>query len=301
MFDIILTYALLATGIVANKYILHSISPDLFVGIRMFVAGLILFVGSLIREGKRFRWSYIRVDLPSLLFISLCTTLLPSLTKAFALKYMTASKTALLGSIDPFVTAVYAYILWQEKLSIKQVIGMMVGLLGVITAIISTSSTELAWGEFLYLSYPELAALGSVIISRYGWILVQMLLKKDRYRPAEINSITMLVSGALALGIAWWTGASIVVAPQERISFVALCAYTIIMGNLCGYTLYSYCLRRHRATWMSFSGFLVPVFVISLSRWLMHEELSWPLVGAAGLLFAGLCIFYYDELKKSRL
>jgi len=298
VFDIILTYLLLASGIIANKFLLKSISPELFVGIRMAVAGFALVIWSLLRESKKFRWHHMRADIGSLVFISLCTTLLPSITKAFALKYMTASKTALLGSIDPFVTAMYAYILWQEKISLKQLMGMLIGCSGVILAIISTSATELQWGEFLYISYPELAALGSVIISRYGWILVQIMLKKERYRPAEINSVTMLTSGLLALLIAFFSGATVTVLPAERFQFVAVFFYTIIIGNLCGYTLYSYCLRRHSATWMSLSGFLVPVFVIILSRLLVHEEITANILFAAGLLFIGLLVFYFDSLKK---
>lgn len=296
MFDIVLVYFLLASGIVANKYLLASVSPDLFVGIRMFTAGLLLLPWSI--RCARTRLANVRADLPSLFFISLCTTLVPAVTKAFALKYMAASKTALLGSIDPFVTALYAYILWQERLSFKKILGMLIGLCGVVITILSTSAAEIQWGEFLHLSYPELAALGSVALSRYGWILVQLMLKKERYKPVEINSMTMLISGALALMIASLSGARFQIAPGCTGTFVIFFAYTVVIGNLCGYTLYSYCLKRHSATWMSFSGFLVPVFVFTISALLGREQLSYHFFIAGVLLFIGLSIFYYEDLRK---
>jgi drug/metabolite transporter (DMT)-like permease len=298
LFDIILTYLFLASGIVANKFLLQGMSPDLFVGIRMFVSGLILVPWNIRRSSSLTTfWQTIKTDAWSLLFIALCTTLLPAIIKAFALKYMTASKTALLGSIDPFVTALYAYILWSEKLSFKKIVGIFLGFCGVIISIFSTTATELAWGEFLYISYPELAAIASVVISRYGWILVQLMLKKERYKPTEINSLTMLVSGFLALMIALISGSaatSSCIAPQ----YIMIFAYTIIVGNLFGYTLYGYCLRKHSATLMSLAGFLVPVFVFSISHLLGREQLSLNFALAALVLFAGLCVFYFDDIKS---
>lgn len=301
MFDIILTYLLLSSGIVANKFLLQGMSPDLFVGIRMFISGLILVPWNLQRTASRREfWQTIKADIWSLLFIALCTTLLPAIIKAFALKYMTASKTALLGSIDPFVTALYAYILWSETLSLKKIAGIALGFCGVLISIFSTSPTEMAWGEFLYISYPELAALASVVISRYGWILVQLMLKKGRYKPTEINSMTMLVSGFLALCIAGLSGATVTVSCAATGWYVVVFAYTIIVGNLFGYTLYGYCLRKHSATLMSLAGFLVPVFVLLLSQCLGQEQLSLNLLFAGVVLFAGLCVFYSDDLGKMR-
>src|SRR6516165_10800893 len=108
MIDIIATYALLSSGIVANKILLKYLAPDLFVALRMFISGVCLLPFAL-WNSHRMKWHYMKEDIATIFFISLCTTLVPSITKAFAYKYMLASKTALLGSIDPFVTALYAY------------------------------------------------------------------------------------------------------------------------------------------------------------------------------------------------
>lgn len=297
MFDIIFTYAFLAAGIVANKFLLQSIAPDLFIGMRMFISGLFLLPMAL-KNSPRLRWEYIKQDLGAIAFITLCTTLFPSITKAFALQNMLASKTTLLGSIDPFVTALYAYFLWNERLSGKKIAGMLLGLVGVIIASLTSSPAELKWGEFLSISYPELATFVSVIVSRYGWIKVQTLLKGNHYSPMEMNSLTMIGSGFCALIFAYGRGAQLPAAALVTPWFLMIFIFTIIVGNLLGYNLYAHCLKKHSATWMSLAGFLVPIFVLLFSKILGSEALTWNFFVSAGILFAGLCIFYYDDLSR---
>ena len=86
------------------------------------------------------------------------------------------SKVALIGSLDPFLTAIYAYFLWHEKLTRKKLIGILIGFTGSLVLIISHSAADMheLWGP---LSLAELAAFGSVCISRFGWIKIQQLLK----------------------------------------------------------------------------------------------------------------------------
>ena len=300
MFDIILAYACLASGIVANKFLLQTMPFDLFIGIRMFVAGLILLPIAL-KNSPRLRFAYLKVDGGAILFITLCTTLIPSLTKAFALQNMLASKQTLLGSIDPFVTALYAYFLWNERLSPQKIGGMLLGLCGVIVASIAISPAEQQWGEFLYISYPELATLFSVILSRYGWIRVQTMLKGNRYTPTEMNSITMVLSGFTTLLVSYVRGAQFPAAALVTPWFLMVFIFTIVVGNMLGYNLYSTCLKKYSATWMSLAGFLVPIFVLLLSKLLGREALTLNFFISAALLFAGLCLFYYDELYGKKL
>jgi len=296
MLDIIVAYTMLASGIVANKFLLKSISPDLFVGIRMFVSGVLLFAFS-VGSSHRLRWRYVREDIGVILFISLCTTLIPSTLKAFALDYMPASKYSLLGSIDPFVTAIYAYFLWNERLTLTKIMGMLIGFSGVLISIMSSMPAEQQWGQLLYLSYPEIAVIGSVIVSRYGWILVQGMLKKDRYMPVEINSLAMLFSGSFALCGALLRGAQVTIASPFIPQFIGIFLITIVIGNLIGYTMYSYCLKRHNATLMSLSGFMIPCFVYLFSQMLGFEKFSLNFIISLALLFCGVCIFYIDDLK----
>lgn len=235
MIDMIIAYALLASGNVANKYILKSMSPALLVGIRMSVSGFLILLFS-VRKSPRLRWSYLKHDLPILGVISVVTTLLPALLKAFALTYMVPSKQMVIGSIDPFITAAYAYLLWGEPLSWRKAIGISVGCFGVGISAVTSSPSEQLWGGWWIFSLPELAVVIAVALGRYGWMVVQSMLKKGRYLPHEITALSMLTSGLLSLGISMARGNTLLFTGPTPDNFISILLYTTFIGNIGGYT-----------------------------------------------------------------
>ena len=82
MFFTLLTFALLASAISANKILLYSMTPTLLVGIRMFSAGLILLLYTFTNPQIRISWNNIKKNLSSLIIITLTTTFIPSILKA---------------------------------------------------------------------------------------------------------------------------------------------------------------------------------------------------------------------------
>lgn len=127
MFDVFLGFGFMASATVANKYALSVLTPSLMVGLRMLFAGIILTLYYR-RKSHRLSFAYFKHDLLILLGISLLTMLVPALFKAYALKNMLSSKAAFLASLDPFVTALYAFFFWGEHLTKKKVIGIIFGI-----------------------------------------------------------------------------------------------------------------------------------------------------------------------------
>ena len=139
--------------------------------------------------------------------ISFLTMLIPALFKAYALKNMLTSKAAFLASLDPFVTALYAYLFWSERLTKKKIIGIIFGFTGTLILLISSSTGENALMAWCIFSYPEIAALLAMAIGRMGWMFVQQLLRRERYTPAEVNGLLMTISGILAFTTPFmWAG-----------------------------------------------------------------------------------------------
>lgn len=269
----------------------------LFVGLRMLCAGILMFVYAY-KHSPRLRWRYIKEDLFALVGVALFTTYFPSILKAFGLKHMFSSKAALYGSIDPFVTALYAYFLWHERLSWKKLLGIMIGFSGIVLTTITNTAPELGWQAWFIFSYPELASLACVFIGRWGWIMIRSLVRKERYTPLEVNGLSMIGSGVLALVTATpleqWKDVTISSIPL----FITLFLYTVLVGNVLGYTLYAYVIKHVNFTLVSLAGFTIPIFV-GLIGWLfLGEPLSLMLLVSAICVFVGLLVFYYDELKK---
>lgn len=325
MFDVFLGFAFMASATVANKYALTGLSLLLMVGLRMLCAGIILF-WYYHKKSHRLTFNYFKHDLLLLLGISLLTMLVPALFKAFALKHMLASKAAFIASLDPFVTALYSYCFWGERLTKKKIIGIILGFTGTLILLISSSTGQNSLMAFSIFSYPEIAAFLAMAIGRIGWMFVQQLLRKERYTPAEVNGLLMTISGMLAFMIPFMFAALVcslgfiprlsvyahmysfsdaaqflyphVTSPSHLYWVIFAVIYTIVIGNVLGYTMYAQFLKRHSATFVSLAGFSVPLYVYLFSNVLLGEPLSLNFLAASCVTFIGLMIFYQDEINK---
>lgn len=300
---VIVSYAFLASAITANKFLLGTITPSVVVCARMLGGGLILMGYLLAQRSPQLHWRYLKQDWLSLFKIIFFTTIIPSLLKAYALKNMISAKAALLGSLDPFITAFYAYTMHGHTVKAIQWVGMLLGFAGVVLVIVAPAYTAEGIAVWGVISWPEIAALSAHAIGRYGWMLIQKLLHQHRYGSAELMAISMFSSGVLlggALGIAWlWDpviGISLKRLFEPSAGIIAL--YTIIAGNVVGYTLYTSTLRYHSATLISLAGFTIPIFVGIFGFIVLGEPIVLSMVFAAILMFIGLTVFYRNELKS---
>ena len=325
MFDVFLGFAFMASSTVANKYALSVLSPSLMVGLRMLCAGVILTLFYR-RKSHRLSFAYFKDDILILLGISLLTMLVPALFKAYALKNMLSSKAAFLSSLDPFVTALYAYFFWNENLTKKKVIGIILGFAGTFILLISSSVSEqslMAWSVF---SYPEIAALLAMAIGRLGWMFVQQLLRKERYSAPELNGLLMTISGVMVFAMPFVIASAVAllrviplvasfipsysfadagsflhttITPETNTTMIIYAIlHTIIVGNVIGYTMYAMFLKRHSATFVSLAGFSVPLYVYLFGAVLLGEPLSLNFLAASCVTFIGLLIFYQDEINR---
>lgn len=317
MIDILITFALLASAITANKILLYSFSPELLVTIRMISAGLILLIVSnySYKNHTIFSWKKYISTLKTIIIIALSTTFVNSLLKSYALKFMLSSKAAFFGTLDPFVTAIFAYFFFNEKLTVKKILGIICACAGSLILLADHAPPEEQFKAFAFISYPELAALGAIVISRFGWILAQRLLKQEVYTPLEINIQTMLLGGLFSLIFALSTNSYSIDIPNNThiklfalfsnssisiitstIIIVALALiYTILIGNVLAYNLYAHMLKKYSATYLSLLGFSVPLFVALYGKLLLGESLSLNFFISVAITFIGFMLFYSQE------
>ncbi len=166
--------------------------------------------------------------------------------------------------------------------------GYSYGFSGMLILLASSSPLDEQLKAFSIVSYPELAAFLAIVLSRLGWIQAQQLLKKEHITPLQFNVFTMGVSGILCLAMVIAMGtyrvASLSYAdipllamqPLASLSSMGqisvLVLYTTLIGNVLGYSLYGYALKRHSATFIALAGFLIPLLV-QLVGWLLLGNL----------------------------
>jgi drug/metabolite transporter (DMT)-like permease len=298
MIFLLLGFASFASAIVANKILLEVLPSIFFVGIRMLTAGLILVAYSY--KSPRFTAKHLILNRSKLLAIPLCTTFIPSLLKAYALKNLPATKATFFGSIDPFIAALLSCILWGIFLNKRQALGILLGFIGTGIVLTATgSSREATSGMWIIFSYPELAALTQVILSRYGWMLAQDTLKKEQYTAAELNGIIMVIGGIYSLITSFSLESLSNICIIHPVYTALLFTYTVIVGNVFGYTIYTAYLKSYSATLVSLTGCSIPLFVQIFSWLFLGEVPSVNLWLALGITFIGIFIFYSSELTSS--
>ncbi len=216
------------------------------------------------------------------------------------LKYLTSTKTAFLFNSSPFFTAIYSYIFFNDRMTKKQWLGLIIGFLGLIPILLTSSPIEQEWGEIFFISWPELAILIGVALHSYSWIVVRKLVKEKAHTPLIVNGITMFGGGIVALITApLIEGFAPIVKPLEHIvPFLGWLSFVVIISNIICYNLYGHLLKKYSATFISFSGFLVPIFAALYGWGLLSEKITWQFYVSSLIVFIGLYLFYQDELKS---
>lgn len=293
---VVILYSLFAGVFVIQKAALEYTQPIFLVGSRMLVAGLLLIGYQYFTKGEivRFRLK----DLVLLGCLAFFNIYLTNILEVWGLKYLTSAKTCFLYSFSPYFAALLSYFLFNEKLSGKKWLGLIVGFIGFIPILINHSTQEEVLGNFLIFSWPELAVMGAAFCSVYGWILLRQLVNEREYSPMLANGYSMLFGGIMALitsmNIEAWDPLPI----TEFQPFLECTVALLIVSNIVAYNFYGYLLKRFSATFLSFAGFITPLITAFFGWVFLGESISWPFYVSAAIVFSGLLLFYQEELKS---
>ncbi len=290
MFFIIALYALLAATFSLGWSVLHYVAPFFFIGLRMSVAGLLLLGYQWVSSG---RWQIKKKDYALFAGAILFHIYGAYITEFWALQFVSGAKTALIYNLSPFITALLAYWFLHEYLTPKKWLGLAIGIVGFIPTFWANGLASSLW----FFSWPELMLLVSVVAACIGWIIMKRLLRRG-YSPILVNGVAMLGGGLLSFitsaateswsplpVYAWW----------PMLWHMAL---LILLANVFYYNFYGHLLRRYTATFLSFAGFVTPLFT-ALYDWLFFgTRVGTSFFATTACVAVGLWLFYQDEMSK---
>jgi len=291
---IILLQALFATSFPLGKYLLTFASPLFLSGSRMFISGALMLLYQFFVPSAEFKFKkkHFFIFAQIVVFGMYMTYGL----RLYALKVLPVWKTSFFYNFSPFLSALYAYLLFGEKLSSKQWVGLSVGLLGMIPMLMSRTPAEATLGEFFCISQYELFLLISVSLHCYSWILIQKLVRNKNYQPAMVNGIAMTSGGMLSLMTSYVNEGAAAVGNVQL--FATGLIVMVFVSNILCHNLYAGLLKTYSATFMSFTSFLSPLFAALYGWAFFQEKITWHFYISAIIVFIGLYVFYQDELKK---
>lgn len=299
MFFVFLLFALFASVFTVGKIGLEYTQPFFLIGVRMIIAGILLLGYEFYRQG-----SSIKIDWQSgrrILRLALFNIYITNVLEFWGLKYLTSFKTCFIYSLSPFISALFSYLIFTEKMSIKKWIGLTIGVLGILPMLLSETSLEQETGHLMVFSWAELAVITAATTSVYGWILLRQLINENGYSPLLANGLSMVVGGAMALIhsalVEDWNPVPV----TEFIPFFLCAAWLLVVSNLICYNMYGWLLKRFSATFLSFAGFTTSMFSALFGWAFLNENLTWPFVISSSIILLGLGLFYQEELRPKRV
>ncbi len=297
MFLVVLLYALFASiFVIAKEALLHS-SPFFLVGSRMLVAGFILLGYRAATHGLGvFRLS--SHIMGKMFLLGLFNIYMTNVFEFWGLQYLSPAKTCFIYSLTPFISALLSYLILSETVSRKKGLGLAVGFLGFIPILMNQGAYENLSGHVTFLSWAEISVICAACSTVYGWIVMRELVSEKGICPVTANGWSMLFGGALATMNSYLIEDWSPVPVTDFVPFLEATALMIIISSLVCYNLYGFLLKRYTVTFLSFAGFMTPMFT-ALFEWLWFGEVvSYAFIVSAVIVLTGLVLFYQEELRE---
>ncbi|MCK5632626.1 DMT family transporter [bacterium] len=300
MFLVALLYALIAGTFTIGKLVLQYFNPIFFIGLRMILGGSLLL--GYLYFFKRSNLFIKKKNIFDFASIILFHIFFAFVAEFWALKYLSSSKVCLFYNLSPFIAAIFSYVWFSERMTIKKFFGLALGFCAFLPVLIDRT-TDSSCNAVGFFSWPELAMLFSVVSATYGWIVVKKL-GKQGYSMITVNGIGMFFGGILSIGVSFFIEgipSFRAISGDVSTDIAISMGYTfllIFLANVVFYNLYGFLLRKYTATFLSFAGFLTPIIAAFYGWIFLGETIRSSFFLTIAFVFVGLYIFYQEELRQ---
>lgn len=289
----LITIAIWATLEVSGKLLDGSVSPYGITAWRFLIGGLVLLPFAL--KTKTDERVNIRgfVELVGLGVLNVCFSML---ILHLSVYYGKASLSAVILSINPLFVMLFAAIILKEKMSLGQILGLVLALVGILVLVLA----EVEMDSEKYHNLPLGIALA--VVAALGFGLYTVLTKRAVQRFGNIfaNSISF-ISGAVILFLyMMFRGHDLGFAPT--LPNLMLMGYLGIILTGVAYLLYFEAMKEIGAAGASMYFFLKPIISTILAWVLLNEALRGSQIAAVVLIVAAmnLPLLYRLTILKNR-
>ncbi|MDT3843107.1 MAG: DMT family transporter [Bacillota bacterium] len=290
---LLIVFFLWGSVYVANGYILQSLSPIELACCRFAVAAIALG-GAVVRlrtsrprkekihvEKKDWK-TFLRIGFIGYFFSIECAML--------SIQWTGASMASLINSLNPVIISVFAAFFLKEKLTVKKIFCLALGLLGVLVVSGGPSAepgqlTGVLWG------------MGS--ITTWAWAVMYVRRLSDRYDALMITFLVITISLLFHIPTA-----AIEVAVKGMPVIHPMTVICIFYSGICGTAipqfLWSFALSKLPASTCSMFYPLMPVFSALLGVMLLGESLSSRFFVGGAMIVSTVIISCLPDKRGSR-
>jgi drug/metabolite transporter (DMT)-like permease len=260
----------------------------LFAGYRFFLASL-LIMGFILVIGRRL--SYQQGTVKVLMMIALFQTFLQYVFFYIGLGYSTGVQGSIIAGTMSFFQIILAHFMYKnDSLSIRKIIGLMIGFTGVIlvTSTRGTIQINFGIGEVLLLIAMFSGALGN-ILAKNGAVRMDILYMTSL--QMLIGSIGLIAIGASQVGLF----------PFEFDWLSVLMLLYLSFLSAAGFVLWNTVMKYNKVGNISTYLFLIPVFGVFLSAILLNEILHGFILLSLVLVVTGIIIVNKKEKINTKM
>lgn len=271
---------------IAGKYTGPYIPSGSVTFLRFAIASVLMYFIMKATQAKEPQTAYkfTKKDIPHFLFTGVVGMVGYHLFFFESLNYTTAINSSIIRAIDPVITVLIAFVFLHQRVPLKQLLGILLSLFGVVLTITAGDFAHFAEME---LNRGDLYMIGAVVCwSAYG---VYSKSRCSHIPPVVLTYYSFLVCSIVLIPV------SLMEKPWEFLPSVPVSAWIalLFMAVFCSgiaYYIQQIALRIIGPTRCSIFVNLVPVFSFILATLMLGEELQPVKILTTVIIIAGVCI-----------
>ncbi len=293
MIILIVLQALYASVSITNKTLLCYCNPFVFAGFRMMIAAAFLacYGGYNRQIFSRISWAY----WPYYVYLIVCGVYAKYALKYWGLSGMSALKMACLFQCTPFVMAALSWIWDKQRITAWQLCGLLSGFLGMLLLIFCKQGVESLC--FQSVGMPESAVLLAIVIECVHLRIKKFLVHEKNHSSFGLSFITHGCGGVLS--IITILALSLELPSRSDTTFYGLFFASALLGSVICNNLYLALLKKYSAMLMTYSDYLLTIFVAVFSWLLFAQQPPWQLGVSMIMTFTGLLLLLKSGSQNS--
>lgn len=264
----------------------ETIPPFLVSGMRNLVAGSLIMIYLFVaKKTERIQLHHlVRAFILALLMIVIGNGL-----TTYAEKYISSGLTSLISTLSPLVVLLFNLFLGYEKLSLKTVAGIFLGLFGMYLLYENNLS------DFMKPEYRK--GVGALLLAIVAWSAGTLVTKRAKTNPIGMLmnvSLQMLIAGTILFGLHLGIHGSIEPSVWSSRSIAAV-IYLALFGSLIGYVAYNYLMTQWSSTRVTVLAYVNVVIALFFGWLILDETITSRIILATTVIVSGVVLVNYKK------
>ena len=277
------------TTFLGIRIAVETIPPFVVAGIRNVLAGSIILIYVAYKRNLKLMTAK---QLFRALVLSVMMIVLANGLTTFAEKFISSGLASLISTLSPFCVLVLNLGLGNEKMSIKTVVGIVLGMSGIFL-IYQNSLSDLLNPDYRL-------GIFAILIAVFMWSVGTVLTKKGLKKPAPMLlnvAVQMIFAGFILLVVQFFIDSRFAVGTFSARSEMAV-LYLALFGSVVGYVAYSYLITQWPSTKVSVLAYVNVVVALFFGWLILDEVVTTKIILATLLIICGVFIVNFKKKLK---